>query len=639
MKPSHKLVLSRYLLSLCILIITQIIFYLLNTSLFNVNSFSEFMKIFVGMIRFALSTLTIFIGPYVILSLIPITFKQNKYYRYFIYFLYVVGIEFIMVSNLVDTGYFRFTFKRLTFDIFRYLGVGGDFNSLIPQFLRDYWLIVLIFISLNFVFFFIDRRLFKKYSLEEMNYSKKWIGKESIIFILTLFVLVVFQRGGFQYKPINLLQASTYASTQNTALVLNTPFTIYRTINKSHLEKKDYFSENELNTIYSPICNPSTNVWSDTLFQEQPKVGKTNVVLIIVESYAAEYLSTYNKTGKTYTPFLDSLAKQSIVFQGYSNGKRSIDGIPAVVSSLPLMNEESYITSSYSENKLSSIASTLSEQGYKTAFFHGGYNGTMNFNVFAQHVGYQKYYGKNEYNNDKDYDGNWGIFDEPYLQYMGRNLTATKQPFFATVFTLSSHHPYTIPPQHKNQFPKGTLIVHETVGYTDFALKRFFAYASKQSWYKNTIFIITADHSALTGQKEFQTESGLFRIPIIFYCPMLKHGIVSNQFMQQIDIFPTICDMLHLNKPIFAFGKSIFSTFPHYYIYFSNGEYLLRVGQYVSKYREGYPTELFDVTKDADYENNIANKYPNITSYHTQLTKAIIQQYNNRLIMNQTTIK
>lgn len=143
----------------------------------------------------------------------------------------------------------------------------------------------------------------------------------------------------------------------------------------------------------------------------------------------------------------------------------------------------------------------------------------MNFDGFTNHVGFEKYYGKNEYNNNKDYDGNWGIFDEPFLQYLGKQLTKTQQPFLASVFTLSSHHPYTIPAQHMNRFPKGTMIVHETVGYTDYAVRRFFEYAKQQPWFENTLFVITADHSALTETKEFKTALGLYRIPVIFYSP------------------------------------------------------------------------------------------------------------------------
>lgn len=639
MKPSYKIILYRYLFALVLLFTTQIIFYLLNSTLFNVAGFKDFANICVGNIRFGLSTLSVFLAPYLVFALLPITIKQKKWYRIFLSVLYFIGVEFILVCNLIDCGYYRFTFKRLTFDIFNYLGVGGDFNSLIPQFVRDYWHIFLIFIILNIVMYVLDWRIRKRWKTESMQYTKSFILSQSIVLVLVLVVSVIFQRGGFQVRPIGLLQASEYTSTQNASLVLNTPFTIYRTIGKAGLQTKQFYTEEELEKIYTPISKPAKEVWADTLFNEPLQIGKTNVVMIIIESYAAEYLSTYNKSGATYTPFIDSLAKHSIVFQGYSNGKRSIDGIPAVVSSMPLLNEESYITSSYGENKLGSIASLLKNNGYSTAFYHGGYNGTMNFDGFTNHVGYENYYGKNEYNNNADYDGNWGIFDEPFLQYMGKKLNTTPNPFLATVFTLSSHHPYTIPAQHKGRFPKGTLIVHETVAYTDYAVRRFFDYAKQQDWFENTLFVITADHSALTGTKEFQTALGLYRIPVIFYSPKLKHGLVSNDFMQQIDIFPTICDLLHNEKPFFSFGKSIFSDDTHFYVYFSNGEYIVRLGDYVSKYREGYKTQLFNAVTDPDMRNDISSQNEKITKQHTIFTQALIQQYNNRLIKNQTTIK
>ena len=636
MKSNYKVVVYRYLFALAVVLLTQLIFYWLNASLFNIANTKDFISICFGNLRFALSSMSVFLALYLVFALLPIGCKGRKWYRIMLSVLYFVGLELMIIANLIDCGYFRFTFKRLTFDIFNYLGVGGDFGTLIPQFIRDYWHIFVIFIGLNLVIFFVDY-LIRKNNKAKTNKADKisWF-KQSIVFVVSVGLLIVLQRGGFQVRPIGLLQASEYTSTQNTSLVLNTPFTLYRTIGKAGLQSKEYYTEKELSTIYSPISTPANEVWADSLFDEPLQVGKTNVVVLIIESYSAEYLATYNKNGDTYTPFLDSIAKKSLVFQGYSNGKRSIDGIPAIVSSLPLLTEESYITSSYGENKLGSIASVLGEQGYTTAFYHGGYNGTMNFNGFTNQVGFDSYYGKDEYNNNADYDGNWGIFDEPYLQYLGKQLSNTKQPFLASVFTLSSHHPYTIPQQHKNRFPKGSLIVHETVGYTDYALKRFFDYASKQEWYENTLFVITSDHSALTGTKEFQTSLGLYRIPVIFYHPKMKHGLVSKDYMQQIDIFPTICDLLHNQKPLFAFGKSIFSKDSHFYIYFSNGEYIVRLGDYVSKYREGYNTQLFSAVDDPDMRKDISQKLPAITEKHTKFTKAVIQQYNNRLIKNQT---
>ncbi|MBR1625771.1 MAG: LTA synthase family protein [Bacteroidales bacterium] len=645
MKSQYKLTLSRYISALILLLITQIVFYFLNKSSFNVNSFSEFMMICRGNIKFALSTLSFYLAPFFALSLIPHPFHANKIYRIITNVFYFAAVEFILLLNLIDCGYYGFTFKRITFDIFNYLGVGGDFNNLIPTFARDYWHIILIFIILNIVLYKTDAVFRKKYYKSQSdechnneNFLKTilYYAKYTLFFVLVTVVLVVFQRGGLQKRAMGPIHASNYAATQNTALVLNTPYTFYRTIGKTSLETKNYFDQKTLTSLFSPIQSPNTNIWTDTLFNTIPQASKTNVMIIIVESFSAEYTGIYNKQTRTYTPFIDSLAEHSLVFNGMSNGKKSIDGIPAICSSMPLLNETPYITSAYGNNKLGSIASLLKPYGYQVSFFHGGYNGTMNFDGFAHQVGYTDYYGKNEYNNDNDYDGNWGIFDEPFLQYTLRKMNTMKQPFVTTLFTLSNHPPYTIPKEHTGRFPKGDVPYYETIGYTDYSLRKFFESASKTEWFQNTVFVITGDHSAMNATKEFKTQLGLYKIPMIIYSPMLKHGERINKVMQQIDILPTLADILHVKTDVFAFGRSIFSPQPHYYIYYSNGEYILMIDDYVSKYRDGFETQLYNAVTDPDMKHNIASKFAQITLKHENLTKAIIQQYNNRLIRNQT---
>ena len=640
-KSTHyKQVVYKYILSLICIYITQLFFYLFNRELFQIEGVKEGFNIFIGCTRYALSSISIFLLPYLFLNLLPLVNQwHKKWFKITSNVLYLLANVFMIAVNLIDAGYYRFSFKRLTADITRYLGVGGDFNELIPQFLRDYWHIVTVFICLLIVLFTINTFLNKKLKPHKEKFSKFLILKRSIAFIVAVPLLILFQRGGVQTRPLGLMHASQYTTTQNTALVLNTPFTLYRTFGKPSLEKKDFYDENELKTIYSPITTFSIPNWADTLFTSPLEIGKTNVCVIILESFSAEYLKTYNTNGVSYAPFLDSLAQHSLVFQGISNGKKSIDGIPAVISSLPIMMEESYLTSVYGNNKLGSIASTLKENNYTTAFFHGGYNGTMGFDNFTRKVGYDYYYGMNEYNNKKDYDGNWGIFDEPFLQYCVKQIDTLSKPFHAAFFTLSSHHPYAMPEEHKNKFSKGTLIVHETVSYTDYALKRFFNEASKSDWFENTLFLITSDHSGLTESKDFKTQLGLFKIPMIIYHPKMKSNIVSTQFVQQIDVYPTIIDMLNIeNEKIFTFGRSPFSEKEKYYIYYTNGEYLLMIGNYLSKYKQDGTIELFDVEKDQTLKNNIANQQQGITKKHIRFTQAFIQQYNNTIIENTTTI-
>lgn len=640
-KSTHyKQIAYKYFVSLACIYITQLFFYIFNRSLFEIDGAKECFNIFIGCTRYALSSISIFLLPYLLLNLLPLVNQwHKKWFKITSNTLYLLANIFMMAVNLIDAGYYRFSFKRLTADITRYLGVGGDFNELIPQFLRDYWHIATVFICLLVVLFVVNSLINKKQKPHKEKFSLSLVLKRGIVLIIAIPLLILVQKGGSFSTPLGLMHASQYTTTQNTALVLNTPFTLYRTFGKPSLERKDFYSQSELDKIYSPITSFETHNWGDTLFTSPLEIGKTNVCVIILESFSAEYLKTYNGSQVSYAPFLDSLAQHSLVFQGISNGKKSIDGIPAVISSLPIMMEESYLTSVYGNNEIGSIASTLKKQNYTTVFFHGGYNGTMGFDNFTRKVGYDYYYGMNEYNNDKDYDGNWGIFDEPFLQYCVKQMDTLTKPFHAAFFTLSSHHPYTMPEEHKNKFSKGTLIVHETVSYTDYALRRFFNEASKCDWFENTLFIITSDHSGLTEGKDFKTQLGLFKIPMIVYHPKMKQNIISKQFVQQIDVYPTVIDLLNIeNEKIFTFGRSPFSEKDKYYIYYSNGEYLLMIGNYLSKYKQDDSIELFDVEKDKGLKNNIANEQKQITQKHLKFTQAFIQQYNNTIIENKTIV-
>lgn len=625
-------VILKYLLTLGLLIITQIAMYLFNLSIFSIDGLSDLFSILLGAIRFGISSTVVFLSPFIFLILLPIPIRQNKYYRKVYNFFYVLGTNIILFLNCIDLGYYKFTYKRITYDFFNYLGVGGDFKELIPQFARDYWHIVVIFVVLNVILHILRKLIDKKYTSELIIANKKWYIKNSIFFILLTGLFFIGQRGGLQLRPLSIVHANYYTSSQNTPLVLNTPFTLYRTWGRIGIEPKKYFKdEKELREYFNSIITPTSKI-TDSLFSQPLEIGKTNVVVIILESFSEEYMNGY-------TPFLSSLAKKSIFFDGYANAKRSIDGVPTILSSLALLSEESFITSQYGSNNLSSFASLLKPYNYKTSFFHGGYNGSMGFDAFTKNVGYDDYYGRREYNNDKDYDGNWGIFDEPFLQYMVKELDHYKEPFTSAVFTLSSHHPYTIPSQHKGHFPKGTMIVHETVGYTDYALKRFFEEAQKKPWFNNTLFIITADHSATTQEPEYITLLGKFRIPIIFYHPKLKQGIKMNKNIQQADILPTAMALLGYPKPFISFGKNAFLEGDNPYILYISGEYMLREGNYLCKYHEGLDSKLYFLPNDINAKKDIGKENKYILNKMTLKIQAIIQEYNTRLIENKLVIK
>jgi phosphoglycerol transferase MdoB-like AlkP superfamily enzyme len=185
----------------------------------------------------------------------------------------------------------------------------------------------------------------------------------------------------------------------------------------------------------------------------------------------------------------------------------------------------------------------------------------MRFDGFTSAAGFDAYYGRNEYPNDAHFDGNWGIEDHHMLQFSIDEMNRFKQPFFSMIFTLSSHHPYTIPSEYKSKVKQGPEPLCATISYVDFALKEFWQEAKKQAWFKNTLFVFCADHVGPTQRRDRHSLNWTYRIPIGFYhasmnLPKAKQGKV----FQQIDIMPTLIDLLGIKTDYYAFGTSYFSN-------------------------------------------------------------------------------
>jgi phosphoglycerol transferase MdoB-like AlkP superfamily enzyme len=242
--------------------------------------------------------------------------------------------------------------------------------------------------------------------------------------------------------------------------------------------------------------------------------------------------------------------KHSRAYQySFANGRKSIDAMPSVIASIPSI-EVPYVLSHYSGNQVTSLSSLLKKEGYYSAFFHGAPNGSMGFQAFANTCGFDRYFGKDEYNHNEDYDGIWGIWDHKFLQYYAEQMNTFKQPFYTNFFSVSSHHPYTLPAEFQSRFKEGEMTIYKCIEYTDYALREFFHTASSMPWFKNTLFVITADHaSAQTRLADYQSPVGYFEIPIFFYKPGADWHEMNPTIIQQIDIMPTILGELNYNKP------------------------------------------------------------------------------------------
>ncbi len=630
-KTSFFTILKRLALLLIIFMLSRIIFLISNLRYFSGLSFIDIFNIFVGGLRFDLSAILMLNAAFVILMLIPLKFAYHYIYQRVLLILFFIVNLMALLVNFVDIVYFRFTFKRTTSDIFKYIGVGGDFDKLIPQFFRDFWFIPFLWLVFIFLFIYINIKIKSEDSFIKSN---GLIFKRLLIYIIFVGLTVLGIRGGIQLRPIDIINAGEYASSKNTSLVLNSPFTIIKTMGLASLENINYYTDEKLlNEIYTPIHKSDT---ADIV------LGKKNVVIIILESFSKEHIGALNniKAYSGFTPFLDSLIAESYVTEAYANGKRSIEGIPAILAGIPTLMNEAYITSMYAGNKINSLASLLKSEGYYTSFYHGGTNGTMGFESFTKIAGFDAYNGRTQYNNEADYDGKWGIFDEPYLQYYSKQLSESKQPFFSGIFTLSSHHPYSVPEKYKGKFKKGKLEIQQSIMYADYSLKKFFETASKESWFNNTIFVITADHTSESFYSYYQNDVGMYAIPIIYYVP--GNDNIRNykvKLTQQIDIMPSVLGLLGYKSDYFCFGRNIFnSKVNSFNVSYLNNEYQLIKDDFMLKFDGKNSKSLYNIKTDSLLKNNLINSDLINKSKSERFLKAVIQQYNRSLINNKMII-
>ena len=625
------------MLAYVVYFLARILFLVINYSYFSLDmTYSHLLELLMGGLVFDTSAILITNSLYIVLMLLPWHGKETATYQQVCRWLFVIINSLALFLNLCDAVYFRYTMRRTTTTIFSEFSNEGNLGSIFFTEMFNHFYLVFIFgaavWALNYLYY--------TTRLRQRHYV--W-WQYDIAMLLSLLLFIPFGvagiRGGFTtaVRPITISNANQYADHPvEAALVLNTPFSLYRTIGKDVFVVPNYFKKEDLEMLYSPIHKPSITRDSSMI--------KKNVVILIVESFGREYIGALNRSlenglYKGYTPFVDSLITRSVTFShSYCNGRKSIDGMPSILSSIPMFVEPFFLTPA-SMNQVSGIARLLDDEGYQTAFFHGAQRGSMGFQAFANATGFQDYYGREDFNadarfgSDDDFDGTWAIWDEPFLQYYAAKMSEMKEPFMTAVFTASSHHPYAVPEKYKSTFPEEGIIIHKCIRYTDMAIGKFFEKASHEPWFNNTIFVLTSDHTNLSDHEYYQTDLGGFCSPIIFYEPGSGARIpeIQDKIAQQIDILPTLMGILHYPKPYFAFGIDLFNTKAEetWAINYLNGIYQYVKKGHVLQFDGEKAIGMYALT-DSLMQNNLNGKVPD-QPWMIQELKAIIQQYMSRM--------
>lgn len=623
----------RLALAMLLFMLCRLGFYLYNISYFPDMTTFNFLRIMWGGVQFDLAAVLYINVLILVLSVIPVDFRFRQGYQSVTkYFFYVLnGIA--LAANVGDFIYYKFTLRRTTADVFQQFENETNLFTLFFQFLLDYWYAVIFWVLLMWLMVKLYNKISVKGPLMEHRITYYVAGLVAIPVIATLFVGAV--RGGFKHstRPITLSNAGEYVEHPNEVnLVLNTPFAIFRTLGKTKIQKVKYFTnEEEMAEVYNPVHQPS----------DTAAFTPVNVVVIILESFSKEFFGVFNKDKpdyRGYTPFLDSLAQHSKTFaHSFANGRKSIDGLPSVMAGIPSLGVP-YVLTPFASNKINSLGNLLRDKGYHTSFFHGAPNGSMGFQAFTNLAGFEHYYGKNEYNNDADFDGMWGIWDDKFLNFYAEELNKIPQPFMSSFFSVSSHHPFEVPEAFKGKFKGGEQPILQCIEYTDYALKQFFKKISTMPWYSNTLFVITADHvSSNVIFQESHTTWGAYSVPILFFKPdnSLASGQPEETIAQQIDIMPSVLGYLHYDKPFIGFGRNVFdSTSTPFAFNYRDNVYNIYQDDYLLMFDGKKPVGLYNFKQDKMLKTNLKEEYPARVKEMEQYIKAIIQQYNNRMVEN-----
>ncbi|MBQ7191367.1 MAG: sulfatase-like hydrolase/transferase [Paludibacteraceae bacterium] len=630
---------SNFALIMAIFSFSRLFFYWVNKDLYPGVSTSHLIEMMAGGVRFDLTALLYLNSVYLALTLLPFRFRQNSVYQQVTRWLYLIPNTLAIIVNCIDMVYIRFTDRRTTFAFFTEFENDGNIAQIVGTGMVQYWYVTLFGIAMIALLFWLHRR---QVSTDDTRRAIVYYPTETVILCVTVYFVVIGIRGGFGAftRPITLSNALQYTNRPGeTAIVLNTPFAIMRSSESKTFPSYEYFAQDELPEIMSPWHEP----------KQGALMNKKNVVVLILESFSKEYFGYFNSgldggTYKGYTPFLDSLAAQSATYTlSLASGRKSIDAMPSVLSSLPMIISP-YILTPYSTDEVMSIASCLKKKGYQTGFFHGAPNGSMGFLAYSRACGFEAYYGKTEYNNDKDYDGYWAIWDEEFLQYYAREMSQMQEPFMTALFTATSHHPFQVPKRYEGVFPEGTHPLHHCIGYSDHALQQFFAYAKTQPWYNNTLFVLTADHTNYLQHPEYTNDKGLYEVPIIFFDPQMADSIRENTTahpVSQTDIMPSVLAYLNYDEPYFAFGQDALTQDKEvpYAINYNNPVYQVFSDSLLVQFDGKEITAVYNFAQDPLVKQNKKEALEQSEEVTTMLRylKAYLQQYTNRLKTNRLT--
>lgn len=478
--------------------------------------------------------------------------KLRSKIRLILFSITVFIFVLLIIQNAVSEFFFwnefgvRYNFIAVDYLIYTTTVIGNIFESypVIPLFS------VIGIVSLLVTYFIVKTSKNYIYSIPNFTDKLKNFGIYIVLFLISLVAIpILAKQQNSQNTFANNLQA-------------NGVYNFYVAFTNSELDYKTYYKTLPDNEAFSILENQIPGIKENStqrlVTNEFEEIHK-NVVLITIESYSASFMNEYG--GKdNITPFLDSLATQSLQFTNlYAVGNRTVRGLEAVTLCLPPMAGESVVKRKDNKSKYST-GSLFKERNYSVKFMYGGDSYFDNMGDFFSGNGYDIVDKKSFKPEEISFANIWGVCDDDMykkaVNVMNEESKANKS-FFNHIMTVSNHRPFTYP-DGKIDIASDKKSRKGGVKYTDYALRNFFKMAEKQPWFKNTVFVILADHCASSsGKTELPVEK--YRIPAMIYSPGFISPSRNNTLMSQIDVMPTLFGLLNFKYESKFYGQDVFS--------------------------------------------------------------------------------
>lgn len=553
-----KPIVSFFLIGLCITTISRILLFFIFKE--RVVENPNYGQLFLIGLRFDLILMSyIAFLPAVLLSLLPDSVLQyiKKFFNiYFIFFLFLFLLMELSTLDFINQYDTRPNRLFLDYLIYPKEVVGTLLKSYLPS-------LIITTILLNSALFFALKFGKKLFYPQESNYKTKLL-----LFLVVSFFLFWGARGSLTTKrPINASNAIFCSDQMTNSLGLNSFYTVafaaYSMKNEGDVKKYGKMDELEAYSRVKKYMDVTEFLPGEVPFLhlQKPDVSQPNynVVVFLQESLGAEYVGCLN--GLPLTPELDKLSKEGLLFTNlYCTGTRSVRGIEQVTAGFLPNPSESIVKLSGSQQGFFTLADAFGRYNYDTSFIYGGMANFDNMASFFNGNGFKNIIDETDFDADgKKYamKGTWGYSDEDlavkaneYYKSLG------KKPFFSLMFSTSNHEPFEFPDGRIKLYEQPKNTVHNAMKYADFSIGKFFELAKKEAYFKNTIFVVIADHNTRTYGKNL-VPVNKFHIPALIIAPNVEKGITYDNLASQMDIPSTVLALSGITTKTPMVGRNL----------------------------------------------------------------------------------